>query len=360
MKGKIVLAVLAGALACLVPLLDGNKSAAREADAKGTFTLAWSEYPSWSVFGVASEKGLINGDKGKLGKLEEKWGVDIELKLLDYDGCINAYASKACDAACLTNMDTLSPALARKSVSIMPTSTSFGADACIVVGISDLEELKKHTVYGLTESVSDYAFSRILEKNGKNPADYKFEKLDPAEAARVMQTKAKNIDAIMVWNPFVLQTLNQRKDAKVLFDSTKIPEEIIDMVIVGDDVLKKPGGTEFACCIADCYYEFNKMLEDPSKRKGLLEDLGKKFSSLGADDMAKCCEQTRFYKTPDDALKLITGDKFKKTMEIVLENYMRRKVIKEKPKIGYGSAKDAPDAQFRIDPTYIKMVKDKK
>src|SRR5262249_39505748 len=267
MRMKVVVAALAA-------LAAGLALAGPAAAAEPSFSLAWSEYPSWSVFGVASEKGLINGEKGKLGTLEKKWGVDIELKLADYDACINGYASKSFDAACLTNMDTLSPALARKSVAIMPTSTSFGADACIVVGVNDLDELKKHTVYGLTESVSDYAFSRILEKNGKNPAEYKFEKLDPAEAARAMQTKTKNIDAVMVWNPFVLQTLNPRPDAKVLFDSTKIPEEIIDMVIVGDDVLKKEGGKEFACCVIDCYYEFNKMLEDPAQRKGLLKDLG--------------------------------------------------------------------------------------
>ena len=44
------------------------------------FSLAWSEYPSWSVFGVASELGLINGEAGKVGPIEQKWGVDIELK----------------------------------------------------------------------------------------------------------------------------------------------------------------------------------------------------------------------------------------------------------------------------------------
>jgi NitT/TauT family transport system substrate-binding protein len=353
MKVKFVFGVLAAAAVALA--LAGRAPAAEP-----TFSLAWSEYPSWSVFGVASEKGLINGEKGKLGTLEKKWGVDIELKLLDYDGCINAYTTKAADAVCVTNMDALNPSLTRKSVAIMPTSTSAGADALIVVGIKDLDELKTHKVYGLTESVSDYAFTRLLEKNGKNPADYKFEKLDPAEAARLMQAKTPGTDAIMVWNPFVLQTLNTRKDAKVLFDSSKIPEEIIDMVVVGDDVLKKDKGVAFACCVIECYYEFNKMLEDQAQRKDLLVDLGKKFSSLNGDDMAKCCEQTKFYKTPDAALALFTGEKFPKTMKIILDNYTRRKIIKESPKLGYGGEDKAGDAQLRFDPTYIQMVKDKK
>src|SRR5947209_6488026 len=44
------------------------------------FKLVWSEYPSWSVFGVASELGIIDGKKGQQGALEKKWGVDIVLE----------------------------------------------------------------------------------------------------------------------------------------------------------------------------------------------------------------------------------------------------------------------------------------
>src|SRR5207248_364738 len=55
-----------------------------------TFSLAWSEYPSWSTFGVASDLGLINGAAGKLGKIEQKWNVDIRLELLQYDPCITS------------------------------------------------------------------------------------------------------------------------------------------------------------------------------------------------------------------------------------------------------------------------------
>jgi hypothetical protein len=35
------------------------------------------KYPSWSVFEVASENGLIDGDEGKLGALERKHNIDI-------------------------------------------------------------------------------------------------------------------------------------------------------------------------------------------------------------------------------------------------------------------------------------------
>ena len=64
-------------------------SSAEAAEDYPSFTLAWSEYPSWSTFGVAHEVGIINGEKGKLGPIEKKWGVDIvaELEKLPGEGC---------------------------------------------------------------------------------------------------------------------------------------------------------------------------------------------------------------------------------------------------------------------------------
>ncbi len=328
---------------------------------KPSFSLAWSEYPSWSVFGVAAEKGLINGEKGKLGKIEEKWGVDIKLELLEYEPCINAYQAKSCDAVCITNMDVLNPSLSRKSVAVLPTSTSVGADACLVdETIKEVPDLKKTEVKGLKESVSQYVFVRCLEKRKEKEADYKFSNMDPGDAAKAMQSNVKDIHAIMVWNPFTLQTLKSRKDVKVLFDSSEIPEEVIDMVVIGEDVLSKPGGPEFACAIIDCYYEFNKMLQDPTQRDELLKALGKKFSSLDVEEMKKATEQTRFYKTPDAALTLFTGEPFPKTMKGVVDFYMDHKILKTAPTYGFGDATKAKDVNLRFDPTYIQKVKDKK
>ncbi len=328
------------------------------------FSLAWSEYPSWSVFGVASEKGLINGKEGAMGRLEQKWGVDIKLELLDYDGCINAYQTKNVDSVCVTNMDVLNPSLTRSSVAVLPTSTSYGADACIVVGIKDVDDLKKHKVYGLAESVSQYAFARNLELLGKKESDYQFTQMDPGEAAKQMQAAVKEVKAIMVWNPFVLQVL-KKEGTKRLFDSTNIPEEIIDLVVVGEDVLKKKGGKEFACAVIDTYYEFNKMLEDPKQRDKLLVALGEKFSSLDLDGMKEAVDQTRFYKDADEALNLFTGSgkftkrPFTETMDVVVKWYVDHKILKTAPKIGFGGADESPGTDLRFDSSFIRMVKEK-
>ncbi len=346
---KYPLLILAGCLAMLSGCGGG--------DAKPSFSLAWSEYPSWSVFGVASEKGLVDGAKGKLGPIEEKWGVDIVLKEADYDPCLSLYGSGTVDAVCMTNMDALAPSVGRESVAVLPTSTSDGADACIVVGIDDLEGLKGKTTYGLEMSVSQYAFERCLEKAGQDPAEFPFENMDPGAAAAAMQTGQANVQSIIVWNPFVMQTLRDKEDASRLFDSSEIPEEIIDMVVVGKDVLKKPGGEDFVCAVIDTFYQLNQKLEDPEEGDETLVALGKKFSNLELKDMQQIVQETKFYKTPAEALGLFESETFQnETMPTVVDFCVSHGIVEKKSTVGFGDEA----AQLNFDASFIKKVQEKK
>lgn len=321
-----------------------------------SFSLAWSEYPSWSTFGVAHEKGLIHKDKGKVGPLEKKWGVDLELKEADYDTCLTLLGSGTVDAACITNMDSLAPSLGRSLTVIAPTSTSIGADACITVGIAKIEDLKGKTTYGLEKSVSQYCFERNLEKASLNPKDFPFSNMDPAAAATAMQTGQKNIESIIVWNPFVLQTLRTRDGSTRLFDSTTIPEEIIDCIVIGSDSLKKPGGEAAAACMADTFYEVSKLLEDPKEGDATTVALGKKFSNLPLADMQQVLKETVFYKTPADALQLFENEKFKnETTPTITSFCVSHDIVGEKPTVGF----DDETAQVNFSTKIIKQLQGK-
>lgn len=318
------------------------------------FTLAWSEYPSWSTFGVLNETGIIKGEKGEMGPVEKKWGVDIVLKEMDYDSTIQLYASGGADAVCITNMDILSPSLSITSVAILPTSTSFGADALIVSGkIKDLNDLKKVKVAGLDLSVSSYTFDANIELLGQNPDDFNFVNMDPATAA--LQFQQGHLDAIVVWNPFVLDTLEKKPDSRVMFDSTSIPGEIIDMVVASKASLNKPKGKEFAAAVIEAFYELNKMLADPAEGDDTLIALGEKFSNLGLKSMKIVVKQTKFYSTPAAAISLFEGDELKSTMKKVVAYCVKRHIVEKAPTIGYGTG----DANLIFDASYIKEAEGK-
>lgn len=342
---KIFASLTCSLMILLQPLAFAQKAAPK-------FSLAWSEYPSWSVFGVASERGFIDGEAGKMGPVERKWNVDIVLKLAEYDPCIQMYGAGQVDAAALTTLDALNPSLGRRSVVPFPTSNSYGADACIVPNeTTEAKQLKGKIVRGLAASVSQYVFERNLEELGENPDEYTFSNMDPGAAAAAMQQGDNT--PIMVWNPFVLDTLKQRPNVHVLFDSTKTPNEIIDSIIVGADSLEKEGGERFVMALMETFYKVNELMADPSTHDQALIDIGAKFSKLGLADMRKVVQQTRFYSTPQAALTWMTSDEFKKNTDRVVNFCVKRGIVPSKPVVGFGSKKEVGTTNLRIDPTYL-------
>ena len=325
------------------------------------FSLAWSEYPSWSTFGVAHSEKMIDGRAGEMGPIEKKWNVDIVLKEAEYDPCLALYGSGQCDAVCITEMDALNPSLSRPSVVILPTSTSYGADACLVANtITDVKQLKGKKVFGLAKSVSEYCFVRNLELLGEKEADYQFSNLDPGAAAMAMQQKQKDTEAIVVWNPFVLTTLSKRPDVKVLFDSTTIPNEIIDTVVVAQSSLDQPGGGDFACAVIETFYEVNKRLANPATRDATLVALGEKFSHLDLAGMKKVVEQTKFYSTPQEGQEALTNTGLPAIVKRVVDFCVAHAIVPSAPTVAFGTKAEGASAALRFDPSYIKLMLEKK
>jgi len=343
---------LAAALAVLLLAAAAPRLASAPA-----FSLAWSEYPSWSAFGVAHEVKLIDGARGRMGPIETKWNVDIVLQQAEYDPCLTLYGAAQCDAVCITTLDALNPSLGRPSVVILPTSTSHGADALIVPKtVTTVKQLRGQKVFGLAKSVSEYCFTRNLELLGEDPGQYPFSNMDPGAAALAMQQKQRNIGAIVVWNPFVLETLNRRKDTHVLFDSTTLPNEIIDAVVMAQASLDKLGGRAFACAVIETFYALNQRLAAPATRDDTLLALGEKFSNLDLASMKTVVQQTRFYGTPQAGLDLLEGPEIKPLTQRVVDFCVKQEIVPTAPRIGFGTAENNRGVALRFDPSFIREV----
>jgi hypothetical protein len=317
-----------------------NSTVGANQETPEAFVVWVSEYPSWSLFAAAETQGLFDGKQGALGTLEQKWNVDIVLKIASYDSCITAYntGTNASDAACLTNLDALGPAQGRPGLFILPTSTSTGADACLTVGVESIDDLKNLPTKGLERSVSQYVFERSLELAGKNPKEFVFENEDPEVAARSMQLAQSDKQSIMVWQPFVLQTLRTRPEVKNLFNSFPIPNEIVDGVVVGADSLKRPGGENFACALIDIYYQYNTLLDNHETRDNAYAAIGAKFGSLSSADMQEVIETKpnaggcRFFGTPEKGVEILNDSKFQtETLPRLLKFAASHRMAQESP-----------------------------
>lgn len=318
-----------------------------------TFSVAVSEYPSWSgTFLTAMDIGLIDGDAGKLGPLEEKWGIDIVIKDTDYDSCISLFMKARVDAACLTNIDSLAPSVTRKAVAILPTSTSAGADACIaqstIMAVPDIKALK---VNGLASSVSEYAFDKCLEALGEKASDYSFENMDPVQVGAALQ--GGSIDVGMTWNPVVMQTLKAKPELKRLFDSSLIKGHIVDMVVASRDSLATEGGKSFACALIDTYYTVCNLMENPDTKDQMLTAMGKRFARLGLEDMKVIVKETSFYSTPDKGLAEFGGTELPDIMKTQVVPWVVNKGLVEKGKEPTISFTSGDDVNLCFDSQYI-------
>ncbi len=151
-----------------------------------------------------------------------------------------------------------------------------------------------------------------------------------------------------------MQTLRSKPNSIVLFDSSDIPEEIIDMVVVSKDSLAKSGGKNFAMAIVDVYYALNKRMNDPKTMDETLTGIGANFSKLGVEDMRTIVKQTRFYGSPEEALGLFESKKFQEeTMPAVAAFCESHGIIDKKPSIGFNDA----EKHVNFDFTYLNWIK---
>ncbi len=346
MLKKIIISVFVG-----IVMLAGSSFARVP-----VFTIAVSEYPSWSgTFLTACDIGLIDGAKGKLGPIEKKWKVDLVVKDTDYDACITLFVNGNVDAACLTNIDSLAPSMTRKAVAILPTSTSAGADACLVQpDINTVKDLMATTTRGLAASVSEYAFDKGLEALGENPKSYKFENLDPVQVGVVLQSG--KIKAGVTWNPVVMETLKANQKLKRLFDSSLIKGHIIDMVTASRESLDKEGGKAFACAVVDTYYTVCRLMESDKTRDKTLTSMGVRFANLGLKDMRVIVKETQFYSTPEKGLALFKGAELPKVMEKHIVPWTVEKGLVDKDSVPVIVFGNDSGADLCFDPQYIEAV----
>src|ERR1700685_4321846 len=69
---------------------------------------------------------------------------------------------------------------------------------------------------------------------------------------------------VVTWKPMVSQIM-KTKDMKTVFNSSQIPGEILDLLVVRTDILNRPDGSgqKFAKAIAGAWYETMSLMSKP-------------------------------------------------------------------------------------------------
>lgn len=321
------------------------------------FRVAWSHYTGWEPWGYAQSKGILK-------KWAAKNGIEVELTLVnDYVESINLYTGGKFDGCAMTNMDALTiPAVGGiDTTALIVGSFSNGNDGIVLKQGASVKDLKGRSVKLVEFSVSHYLLARALAINGMSEKDVKTVNTSDADIAAVFASDAKG--AAVTWNP-PLQQARNAKGAQLVFDSSKIPGEIIDMMVVktaAPDSLKK--------ALAGAWYEALAAMSGSGKPASeALEFMAKASGATPAEFKAQLATTAMFYKA-GDAAAFVNGPDLKKTMEQVrtfsFSKGLFGKGAKNKDFVGMrfpdGSVLgNEKNVKLRFDANYMKMSADGK
>ena len=311
--------------------------------AQGKYRIAWSHYTGWEPWGYAQQAGIVK-------KWGQKYGIDIEVSLInDYVESINLYTAGKFDGCLMTNMDVLTiPAVGGiDSTALIVGDFSNGNDGIVLKGGSSVKDLKGRSVKLVEFTVSHYMLARALEMNGMSERDIKTVNTSDADIAAVFTSDPKG--AAVTWNP-PLQQARNAKGAALIFDSSKIPGEIMDLLVVrtnSPDTLKK--------ALAGAWYETMALMAAGNKASAeAIEAMAKASGATVPEFKAQLATTAMFYKAAD-AAAFAKGGEVKKTMEHVRTFSFAKglfgKAAKSKDYVGI----EFPDASVIGDKKNVKL-----
>ena len=277
----------------------------QESPAKETYRIAWSHYTGWEPWEYIRNSGILD-------KWANKYGITIQLDLInDYIESINLYTGGTYQGCAMTNMDALTiPAIGGiDSTALIIGDFSNGNDGIVIKNGAHVKDLKGREVKLVELSVSHYLLVRALEMNKMEEKDLTVINTSDADIAAVFASDRNG--AVVTWNPPLMQCKSE-KGAKMVFDSSMISGEIIDMMVVRSDTpdsLKK--------ALTGAWYEAMQIMS--GKTPGGEEAIAymADFAGGSVDDFKAQLKTTAMFFEPGQASAFAEGKKIKDTMEYV-------------------------------------------
>ncbi|WP_138423594.1 putative urea ABC transporter substrate-binding protein [Maritimibacter alexandrii] len=335
----------------------GASLAPAQAEEKTEFKVAWSIYVGWMPWGYLEDSGIMD-------KWAEKYGIDVEIvQINDYVESINQYTAGAFDGVSATNMDTLSIPSGGgvDTTALIIGDYSNGNDAVILKGEGTIEDLAGKPVNLVELSVSHYLLARGLDSVGLAERDLDGV-INTSDADMIAAYATDDVQAVVTWNPLVSEILGSNPDATNVFDSSAIPGEILDLMVVNSETLAD--NPDFGKALVGAWYEVMGLMAagDEEALTAMAEASGTDLEGYKVQLAA-----TEMFYDPADAVAQASSADLPTTMTNVAEFLFDKGILGEgAPSADFvgvaypdgSTSGDANNVKFRYDATYMQMAAD--
>ncbi|MFQ3171355.1 MAG: NitT/TauT family transport system substrate-binding protein [Oleispira sp.] len=323
--------------------------------ANESFKVCWSIYVGWMPWAYGAEQGIVK-------KWADKYDIEIEVvQINDYIESINQYSTGGFDACTMTNMDALTiPAAGGvDSTALIVGDFSNGNDGVVLKDKKSLADIKGQRVNLVELSVSHYLLARGLETVGLTEKDLTVMNTSDADMVAVYGTD--DVTAVSTWNPLLNEIISMPNSYKV-FDSSQIPGEIIDLLVINTETLKK--NPKLGKALVGAWYEIMANMNGTNKVAIAAKESMAIASGTDLAGYEAQLASTEMFYTPAAALALTNSEELVKTMESVAKFSFKHGLLGNgAPDAGFigiempaGTFGNQDNIKLRFDPTYMDMA----
>lgn len=344
-------------IACAVLLLGATSMPRAMAADPPTFKFAWSIYTGYMPWLYAEQSGILK-------KWADKYKIKIELtQINDYIESINQYTAGQFDAVADTNMDSLTiPASGGVDTTVVILGDySSGNDAIFLKGKGKkLADIKGQEISLVQLSVSHYMLWRALDSIGLKESDITTSNISDADFVPVWGTG--KVKAEVVWNPATAEIVKS-PDASMVYDSSKMPGELQDIVTVNTKVLKEH--PEFGKALTGAWYETLAVMQKGDKKSTDAKTVMATASGTDLPGFESQLKTTHLYYSPAEAVTFFHSPEMAKITDLVMtfsfDHGLLGQDAKSKDAIGIELPGgkilgDKSNVKLRFDPTYMDMA----
>jgi NitT/TauT family transport system substrate-binding protein len=328
---------------------------------KKNFKIAWSIYVGWMPWDYANQSGILK-------KWADKYGITIQLtQINDYIESINQYTAGGFDGCVMTNMDALTVPAAGgvDSTALIVGDFSNGNDGIVLKGTGKkLADIKGQSVNLVQLSVSHYLLVRALASVSLRERDVRI--VNTGDADIVSAFTAADSTSVVTWKPQLAAAIAMPKTTKV-FDSSQIPGEILDLMVVNSATLRS--NPKLGKALVGAWYEtLAVMSAGDAKAAAALSSMAK-ASGTDLPGYRSQLATTRLFATPAEAQAFSVGPNIVKTMDLVRNfSYTHGLLGDGAPSadvvgIEFAGGKtlgDVKNIKLRFDPSYMQLAADGK
>ena len=344
------------ALSCLLLLTQAATSAEKK-----SFKVAWSIYVGWMPWDYANQSGILK-------KWADKYGIVIQLtQINDYIESINQYTAGGFDACVMTNMDALTVPAAGgvDSTALIVGDFSNGNDGIVLKGKGKkLADIKGQPVNLVQLSVSHYLLARALESVSLRERDVKVVNTSDADIVGAFASAAS--PAVVTWKP-QLAAITAMANTTEVFDSSRIPGEILDLMVVNSSTLKS--NPKLGKALVGAWYETLALMAASDAKSAAALGAMAKASGTDLPGYKSQLATTRLFATPAEAESFAAGPNIVKSMDLVRTFSFAHGLLGDGAHsvdavgIEFAGGKtlgDPKNIKLRFDPTYMQLAADGK